>query len=104
MLDEISIAGGGDERCPSLEAGLTTRLGERTELLFPPRLQEEAASDFEGVTTAATLFAEALPKEVPPLITVVEGFGVVGCSMWTEELRLVDRAPNLPPIAAVIGT
>jgi hypothetical protein len=74
LFGDVSTAGGGDERCPGLEAE-TDRLGVRTELLFPPRLQEEAASDFEGVATVAlwTLFGEELPKEVPPLITVVVG-------------------------------
>lgn len=80
MLGDVS-PGGGDERWPSLEA--EPRLGVRTELLFPPRLQEEAASDLEGVATAEAaaaemLFGEELPKEVPPLMIVVPGFGVAG--------------------------
>lgn len=45
------------------------RLG--VELL--PRLQDEAASDFEGV-----VLGEELPREVPPLITVVVGLEVAG--------------------------
>lgn len=52
VFGDVSTAGGGDERCPRLEAE-TARLGVRTELLFPPRLQEDAASDFEGVATVA---------------------------------------------------
>lgn len=79
MLGDVS-PGGGDERWPSLEA--EPRLGVRTELLFPPRLQEEAVSDLEGVATAGAggemLFGEGLPKEVPPLMIVVPGFGVAG--------------------------
>lgn len=79
MLGDVS-PGGGDERWPSLEA--EPRLGVRTELLFPPRLQEEAVSDLEGVATAGAgagmLFGEELPKEVPPLMIVVPGFGVAG--------------------------
>ena len=51
-------------------------------------------------------FGEELPKEVPPLITVVVGMGVADWSIWAEgwEVRLVERAPNLPLIAALIGT
>jgi len=43
----------------------------RTELLFPPRRQVEAESDLEGVPFALTLLEAGLPRDVPPLITVV---------------------------------
>ena len=48
----------GETWSSSAGGGVTLRLGEetarlapRTELLFPPRLQEETASDLEGVAT-----------------------------------------------------
>jgi hypothetical protein len=89
------------------------------ELLFPPRLQETAESDLEGVPLLGVvfpllLFEVTLPSEVPPLITVVE-LGVDGSindssgSSTTNlvilaMLALVVRLPNLPPSAADIGT
>jgi hypothetical protein len=46
----------GEGCSSSVDGGVTLRLGEdttrlalRTEVLFPPRLQEDAESDFEGV-------------------------------------------------------
>jgi len=110
--DEMASAGGGDTRS-SPGGGViltlgeeTTRLPLRTELLFPPRLQEEALSDLDGMTPVATV---GVPKEVPPLMTVVEP-GVGGGSPCSSKrmdgvaLRLMDRLPKRPPRAAVMGT
>jgi len=105
-------AGGGDTRSVGgviLTLGEeTARLPLRTELLFPPRLQDDAESDLEGAAVAWMLLDAGLPKEVPPLMTVVR-FGVGGGSDCSSkrpawELRLVVRLPNLPPRAAVMGT
>lgn len=82
-----------------------------TELLLPPRLQEETESDFEGVVLLKLILLEAgLPSEVPPLMTVVE-FGVNGGASSSpssgENLELgpeTERLPNLPPKAAVMGS
>lgn len=106
----------GKER--SSEGGVILRLGEetvrlplRTELLFPPRLQEDAESDLEGAAAALvwTLLEAGFPKDVPPLMTVVEP-GVGGGSLWSSNRvrlgleALAVRLPNLPPRAAVMGT
>jgi hypothetical protein len=92
----------------------TTRFPLRTELLFPPRLQDEAVSDLEGTRLVLPLLDAGLPKEVPPLMTVVElGVGGGGESPFSSKrdewelggaLRLAVRLPNLPPRAAVMGT
>lgn len=50
------------------------RFPARTEKLAPPRLQEETESDLEG---GFVLLDAGLPREVPPLMTVVE-LGVEG--------------------------
>lgn len=75
--------GGGETRL-STGGGVTFTLGDllmplRTELLFPPRRQVEAESDLEGVPLGLTLrlLEAGLPRDVPPLITVVE-WGVGG--------------------------
>jgi hypothetical protein len=110
--------GGGDTR--SAGGGVILTLGEvkerfpKTELpLLPPRRQDEAVSDLDGVL-AVMLFEAGLPREVPPLMTVVEpGVGGRGASPSSganldivigAALRLELRLPNLPPRAAVIGT
>lgn len=89
----------------------TARLPLRTELLLPPRLQEETESDLEGATPLEEfkLFDIGLPKDVPPLMTVVP-LGVGGgfpssSKRETFELdALTDLLPNRPPRAAVMGT
>jgi hypothetical protein len=120
MGDDASATAGGGEVRSSLGGGVTFTLGEdtarlplSTELLLPPRLQDEAVSDLEGATTAEfTLFDIGLPREVPPLMTVVE-LGVAGGSAYSSKrarleldavLRLAVRLPNRPPRAAVMGT
>lgn len=94
--DEVAVSGG--ETRSSDGGGVILTLGDdtvrlplRTELFLPPRLHEEAESDFEGGVLE--------PSEVPPLMTVVPP-GVRGISMGE---RLVVRVPNLPPSAAVMG-
>jgi hypothetical protein len=72
---------GGGETRRSTGGGVTLTLGDlllplRTELLFPPRRQVEAESDLEGVPLWLRLLEAGLPRDVPPLITVV--WGVVG--------------------------
>lgn len=92
------------------EPMVAARLPLRTELLFPPLLQDTAESDLEGVPLLAALalmVAEALPSEVPPLMTVVKpGVGGGVCSLPYPLAPDIDieRLPNLPPSAAVIGT
>jgi len=94
----------------SVGGGVTLTLGERllplrTELLFPPRLQEIAASDFEGVLTEG---AGGVPRAVPPLMTVVEGESSESAAatnlneLAREELGV--REPNFPPRAADMGS
>lgn len=51
-----------------------TRFPAKTELLAPPRLQDETESDLE---IGWVLLEVGLPREVPPLMTVVE-LGVGG--------------------------
>jgi hypothetical protein len=78
--DEETGAVGGGERRRSVGGGEVLppregRLAPRsTELLFPPRLQLDADSDFELVGVAVGV---APPSEVPPLMTVV-ALGVRG--------------------------
>lgn len=55
-----------------------------------PRRHEEAESDLDGATTSFALLEAMLPREVPPLMTVVPGM-------------LVLLVPNLPSSLAVIG-
>lgn len=57
----------------------TVRFPLKTELLFPPRLQEDTASDLEGAELEVILLEAVFPRDVPPLITVVE-LGVAGGS------------------------
>lgn len=80
-----AVEGGGEEA--SEGGGVIFTLGRfaplRTELLFPPRLQDTAASDLEGPTTGEPLLLLLLPprmgvlatvgvpREVPPEMTVV---------------------------------
>jgi hypothetical protein len=73
VVGEAMLRRGWERRWSSMGGGViltlgeeTARLAPKTELLFPPRLQEEAASDLEG--TMPTL---PVPSEVPPLMTVV---------------------------------
>jgi hypothetical protein len=97
---------------PSPGGGVTLTLGDvtmrliplRTELLLPPRLQEVAESDLDGVVEA---IGEELgvPRGVPPLMTVVElGVGGRLKSSWSSDLdTVVLRLPNLPPRTPVMG-
>ncbi len=110
--------GGGEIRSPG--GGVTLTLGEvtarlalRTELFLSARLQDVAESDLDGTPVEFTLFEAGLPKEVPPLMTVVE-LGVGGIdTLSLSSLLYLDigtvgtlgaRLPNLPPNAAVIGS
>lgn len=124
ILPAMFNAGGGETRCCSFGGGVILTLGEdtvrlfplSTELLFPPRLHEVAESDLEGkmLTLLLMLLEAGLPREVPPLMTVVEpGVGGGGESSYSSgeyldmvpvAFKLVVRLPNLPPSAAVIGT
>lgn len=80
----------------------------KTELFFPPLLQETAESDLEGAAEAVVfmLLDKGLPRTVPPLITVVRLGVVGGGGMLTSWLSssCVLRLPNLPSRAAVIGS
>lgn len=102
----------GDEMgASSLGGGVTLTLGDETiRGTEGPRLQEETESDFEGTTLGLGLFEAGLPREVPPLMTVVDDEEVEmwpstkSSCWWAWPLRLTERLPNLPPRAAVIGT
>lgn len=80
---------------------------ERRTELFPARLQEETESDLER---PFMLLERGLPREVPPLMMVVElGVGGTGPFSFSSCLDIgtvadADRLPNLPPKAAVMGT
>jgi hypothetical protein len=97
-----------------------------TELLVValPLRQETAASDLEGAGMLKVV-AVGVPRDVPPLITVVRlGVGVAGpaveltgtnmpdSSSWSPKRLVMNelacgfnmREANLPPMAAVIGT
>jgi hypothetical protein len=118
---DLLTTGGGETRSPG--GGVILTLGEettrlfplRTELLLPPRLQETADSDLEGglattgVVALVIVLDAGVPRDVPPLMTVVE-LGVGGRrssdSSKTDLDRLegaVERVPNFPPRAAVMG-
>lgn len=87
------------------EGGVVMEVVLRTELFFPPLLQETAESDLEGAVGELVLMLldMGLPRTVPPLITVVR-LGVEGMlSSWTSS-SWVLRLPNLPSRAAVIGS
>jgi hypothetical protein len=127
------VAGGGELRSErggetrSAGGGVILTLGEervlrllliplRTELLLPPRLQERAESDLEGVVLGVTVpvvelvvvvvVEGRLPRAVPPLMTVVPP-GVWGREGMSSSnlviLAGVVREANFPPIAAVMG-
>ena len=78
----------------------------KTELFFPPLLQETAESDLEGTVEEPVfmLLDKGLPRTVPPLITVVRlgVWGGIGSSWVSSSWTL--RLPNLPLRAAVIGS
>jgi hypothetical protein len=119
-----NLPGIGTDCCSG--GGVTLTMGEdtvrlfprRTELLFPPRLQELTESDLEGkvpVPLLVILLEPRPPSEVPPLMIVVE-WGVGGreeLSLSSDDgkfckgpvaFKLTVRLPNLPPSAAVIGS
>ena len=116
---ELRSARGGDTR--SAGGGVILTLGEervrllliplRTELLLPPRLQETAESDLEGVVLGVRVPVELvegrLPRAVPPLMTVVPpgvwGRGGMSSSNFVILGAPVVRQANFPPIAAVMG-
>jgi hypothetical protein len=62
--------------------GVVMEVALKTELFFPPRLQETAESDLEGAVgdPVLMLLDRGLPSTVPPLMTVVrpgvEGNGI----------------------------
>jgi len=64
----------GDEMgVSSLGGGVTLTLGDETMRgTEGPRLHEETESDFEGTTLGLRLFEAGLPRDVPPLMTVVD--------------------------------
>ena len=96
----------------SLGGGVIFTLGELRGEPFSvrpePRLQEETESDFEGVVLVKVVWVGAgLPRDVPPLITVVEPElegGMSSKPLSGKPLAETERLANLPPIAAVMGT
>jgi hypothetical protein len=82
--------------------------GEPFSVRPEPRLQEETESDFEGVVLVKVVWVGAgLPRDVPPLITVVEPElegGISSKPLSGKPLAETERLANLPPIAAVMGT
>lgn len=87
--------------------GVVMEVVLKTELFFPPLLQEMAESDLEGAVEGVVfiLLDKGLPRTVPPLMTVVRlGVG----RAWTVNSWLssswVLRLPNLPLRAAVMGS
>jgi hypothetical protein len=84
------------------------------EAALEPRLQDTAASDFEGPEGLAGLGVLGAPRDTPPEITtVVEGVAGRGTASASPPILKVgalgfnpvgrDLLPNLPPRAAVIG-
>lgn len=102
--------GGGETRTLGVRPGLMDMalFPLRTELLLPPRRQEVAVSDLEGGTELVELFEVGAPREVPPLVAGAEDNEKLPRGRWpmssSAKPGIMERLPNLPPKAAVIGT